>query len=440
MKLRLIASSLLLSLNLSCDGSSDDNNIKEQQDNDENSGDITSDGPAIDPDAIEEGSIDESTPFSLADLAAYSKKDVLVGLAKNLSIPTHERFAQDLTLLDASHSAHCIAPTDETQRALEGSWRQAMNTFQILDAFKWGPLAEQNDTLRFEIYSWPQTNSCWIDREVIASAGDDYAISTNFNRKGLDALEYLIYDIDLSHSCSAAVPATQGWNELAENDKIDARCRYGALIVDDLINQNEQVLEAWTQAGGTLDQIVNDSVDFDREFNRLTDTLYYLDKQTKDAKLLQPLGIIDNCQLEVCLQKVEHPVSDTSLGSILYNIVGFQSAMEGYPIDLNLSLEEQRKIAPGINALLVASGRSDFVERLTVKTEAAKVLAKQITSKNTRLSEEIKAGVDCGTNGDLSASICELTEKIRQVSNELKTEFAEILSIKVPAAASGDND
>ena len=151
-------------------------------------------------------------------------------------------------------SNYCQSKAQADREALKISWKAAMATFQRLDVFTWGPLAASNKSLRYEMYSWPQTEPCWVDREVVNSASAEYQLPSHYNRKGLDALEYLIFDKDLNHACTAAVPQTKGWNELPESDKIANRCRYQALLVDDVIASNSQAIDEWKKADGSLIQ------------------------------------------------------------------------------------------------------------------------------------------------------------------------------------------
>ena len=52
------------------------------------------DNAEVDPDSIPGGEISTDDKFSLDRLGEYNERDVLLGLAKNVSIPTHEQLGK----------------------------------------------------------------------------------------------------------------------------------------------------------------------------------------------------------------------------------------------------------------------------------------------------------------------------------------------------------
>lgn len=428
---------------LACDdsSSSDDSNPTDTNGNGE---EVETDGtepPVVNPDEVPGGDIIEDVAFDLSRLTEFEERDVLVGLAKNVSIPTHELFSEQLEAMKTNIDTYCQSQDEADLVDLKESWKTAIATFQRLDTFTWGPMAKNNDTLRFEIYSWPQTNFCRIDREVVKSEAQDYALAQSFNRKGLDALEYLIFDDDLTHACTAAVPQTQGWNALPVNERIENRCRYQRLLIDDLLVQNKLILNSWKEENGALVALSSEDLDIKAEINRLTDTLFYLDKKTKDAKLLVPLGLSAPCASEACVASLEHELSGTSIQAVYNNLIGFQSVLEGFPIDPSKPLAEQRKLAPGLNVLFAKKDGLQFVANFTEKIESAKAIAVTILENEDAAAKQI-ANQDsfCAAAQNADSGLCQLVAKIKAVTDDLKTEFASILGVKVPATAAGDND
>ena len=173
----------------------------------------------------------------------------------------------------------------------------------------------------------------------------------------------------------------------------------------------------------------------------MTDTLFYLDKITKDAKLLEPLGIKAPCEVEVCVELLEHELSHFSIAAIYNNIIGFQTVLEGYIVDPSRPIAEQRKLAPGLNVLFARNNRLDYIDSFTEKIEAAKSLAEKIAVEEDPAAVQIAGEPSfCSAGRNETSSLCQLVAKIKTVTDELKTEFANILKIKIPATAAGDND
>jgi hypothetical protein len=138
-----------------------------------------------------------------------------------------------------------------------------------------------------------------------------YNISTRTSsRKGLDAIEYLLFNPNLNHSCTVFGTGPQGWNNRTDADSSAARCRLAKLAAADLVSNSEALLTAWngtTNAQGYADILKNagqqDSMFSNAQdaVNDVSDAIFYVDKLTKDAKLATPLGVFANdCGLTPC--------------------------------------------------------------------------------------------------------------------------------------------
>lgn len=215
-----------------------------------------------------------------------------------------------------------------------------MLTWQAVEVMQTGPLLDNSGGLRDSIYSWPST--CAVDQEVIVAedAGAGYDISSRTPlRKGLAALEYILYTDTLNHTCPASTDSTAGWDVRAENERLRARLAYAEAASGGIRSRAGEVVTKWTSGADNFrDELVNAGTGDSRfgsaqeAVNALSDSLFYIEKQVKDIKLAEPLGLKGNkCDQgePACAELVESPLSERSKEHIRQNIVRFQQLLLG---------------------------------------------------------------------------------------------------------------
>jgi predicted lipoprotein len=306
-----------------------------------------------------------------------------------------------------------------------------MALWQEVEAFQFGPLTDEASTLRYDIYTWPLINPCAVDRQVSLMAQNPaaFSLASDDSTKSLSGMEYLLFDNDSLHACKDTETATQGWNEKTEAVRQELRCGYLKLLAADLVTQAEKLQNTWNDGSqGYHYQLIAEGTDSELQsrLNVISDSLFYLDGTVKDKKLGAPLGLNDACRTGVCPEQMEHTFSNESLIAIQHNLIGFQAAFNA-----------------GFDDYLKAAGGEELATRMQSDLDKAASTAETLAGQNTLAG--FIAGLDqaaCAatTAAERKSEICALYHDVKAITDELKTEFVEILKLSTPAQSSGDND
>ncbi len=376
-----------------------------------------------------------STSDSNSNDVDFDRQALLKNLGENVIFPTYQSFETNASALATNIESYCNALGGENEAsALEqaqAAWKTAMNDWQQAEMTQFGPLANGGGQLRNNIYSWPLVNTCSVDQEVIAAEASDYSINNRaVDRRGLDALEYILFSETLNHTCAANITAVSGWNDRTEADRKTARCNYALLAAQDVANQANSLVDAWsTQGGNFLSELTNagnGSVTYASQqeaLNAITDALFYLDTVVKDEKLAKPAGIIgsnNSCSENPCPADVESPHAHYSRENTLNNLKMFQAIFMG-----NLS---GQSAGIGFDDYLTEAGGASTAEEMSSDLQQA-IDAVEAVSPSF-------AGAATGEAQSLKAA----HEAVKQVSDDLKTQFLLLLSLDVPDQAAGDAD
>lgn len=372
----------------------------------------------------------------------FNKSQLLVDLTDKVFVPTIQDFSvNSAAQLDAT-TAYCDAL--KTNQAIDNellnqakqSWQTAMSNWQQLEVMQLGPLLTNDAELRNKIYSWPVTNQCAVDQDVGffeagATNGSDYDITRRTaTRRGMDALEYLLFSESVDHSCSNDDFAPENWNERPVLERQIARCEFAVEVAND-INASAQELElAWTAEGQTDGEqgyatvlknaeTNGEFASIDEAINRVSDALFYVDKITKDAKLGAPVGLITNsCGTATCTEDIESQLSAHSLQNIRANMVAMQRIFKGGDADTD-------------------TGFDDYLVAVNAESLAVTMAA------------DIQAMIDAidAFEGDFETAVVNepakvqaLYEDIKKVTDNLKSAFITFLSLQLPASSAGDAD
>lgn len=366
----------------------------------------------------------------------FNQGALVTNLTDNVISPTYQTFLEQSELQTELVEQYCLAEQNNsaqpqtisnTKTAAQDQWRNTMNAWQQIELMLLGPLAEQDGLLRNKIYSWPIQNSCAVDYDVIffdsgTVNGKPYDITLRTpSRKGLGALDYLLFNEDLNHSCDA-VDAPSNWDNLTEQEQKVARCQYATEVANDIQNNAQILVEQWLATDGYANQLklagTTDS-QFNTEHeavNRISDAMFYLDSSTKDGKLATPLGIFANeCGSVACSQAVESKYSQHSLTNILNNVIGFEK-------------------------LLTGNGGMGFTDYLIDVGD--ELTANELSANVTKTLESINQ-----INSSLTVALTDMPEQVEQthtdvksITDKLKADFITSLALELPATSAGDND
>lgn len=369
----------------------------------------------------------------------FNQKALLANLTDNIITPTFEQFSSVAAAQVPVITAYCQMENNAVQgnatseqvkaarNAAKAAWRNTMNVWQQAEVMKLGPLAENDGLLRDKIYSWPVVNSCSVDFEVVnfkagSVNGKPYKIANRTpSRRGLAALEYLLFNEQLNHSCTSSTQP-DNWNNQTDDYRKVARCEFAAEVARD-INQSAQELNtAWTGNNGfantlkTAGAIGNKFSTELEAINRISDGMFYLDTFTKDGKLATPLGLLANtCGSQACPEVVESVYAHHSVVNIENNLLAFQKLLTG-----------EKGI--GFTHYLIDAG--DKTTANTMSTDAQQVI------------DNVKAYKDtlAVTLVNNEAQVTKTHADVKKITDKLKVDFITSLSLKLPATSAGDND
>ncbi|WP_440053173.1 imelysin family protein [Pseudoalteromonas sp. T1lg65] len=381
---------------------------------------------------------------------SFDQKKLLVNLTDNVITPTFEQFAEKAQSLPAPIKAYCdleseFDPTmgdDQAKAALDSAkvvaqdaWKQTMVSWQHAELMIVGPLLENDKELRNDIYSWPKGSTCSVDQDVAYfEQGDIDGIPYNIRnrsdrRKGLDALEYLLFNEELAYSCSNSIIAgnvLNGWNIRNEQERKAARCQYAVEVANDLSHSAQSLLNQWSGEQGYA-QVLKTAGDpgnkFDTEtqaINEISDALFYMTEELKDYKLATPLGMFANsCGREACPADVESRYAKHSIENIKANIAAFEQLFLGGGSEPSNT---------GFDDFLDEQQATDTKEAMLQGLADAKAAADSLQSDlQTTLATDPE-------------SVKQTHGKVKVVTDELKSDFINKLALELPKTSAGDND
>lgn len=375
------------------------------------------------------------TPPTTPPSSEFNETKLLTNLSDNVIAPAYQAFSEQTAAAHQVINNYCQAQSSALLTQAQTSWRDAMAQWQQIEMMQIGPLTENSSTLRNNIYSWPVVSSCGVDQDVmyfeqgvINTTPYDITARTS-TRRGLDALEYLLFNQNTAHSCSTQKDILNTWADKSDAQRITARCNFAVEVANDLNNSASLLVALWSGENG-YGQVLQNAGQENNKYatahdgvNALSDALFYLDKMTKDEKLATPLGLFSNScggVGSVCPENVESPYSDNSIDNLINNLIGFKALFNGQGIDAQNTL--------GFDDYLIEVNDSATATKMQADVDAA---INELQSYNQSLAQSISQD---------TASAEATHGKVKQVTDQLKVDFINSLALKLPQTAAGDND
>lgn len=369
----------------------------------------------------------------------FNQQALLENITDNIITPVFEQFstvaAEQIPAITSycqmeANAAESNATSEQvatSRDAAKAAWRNAMNVWQQAEVMKVGPLADNDGLLRNKIYSWPVVNSCSVDFEVVnfrigVVNGQPYNIANRTpSRRGLAAIEYLLFNEQLDHSCTTSTQP-ENWNNQTDEYRKIARCEFAVEAANDVNNSAQQLISEWSGSDGFANKLKaagSNGNQFSTELeaiNRISDGMFYLDTFTKDAKLATPLGLQANsCGSQACPEDVESEYSHHSMNNIENNLLAFQKLLTGDAgigfIDYLIDVDDQD------TADVMSSG---------IQLAIDGVQSYQNTLAETLVNNE--------------AQVTQTHTDVKAVTDKLKIDFITSLSLELPVTSAGDND
>jgi predicted lipoprotein len=332
-----------------------------------------------------------------------------------------------LTELSSDVDLYCADTSGVIE--LDNAQAEFINTMvvvQQLEVMQFGPVAD----VRNDFYVWPTNSLCRIDDQVATSPTADIS-TVDSNARSLTAVEYLLFNEDVIEQCQNVLGVT-AWMADTPNlpDRKDARCAYAKHIVDDLevkAASLETTLSNYdlTTAFGTLQQAAN----------AISDGLFYIDTQTKDAKIKEPLILnsTSSSDVEFNVAQLESQFAAVSKEHINNNLIAAKAIIEAGIDDYLIAKGQQGLVTNMLDAL---DGALENVAAIDGSLNAALTTQDIDASACTNLGS---SGTYDGASNDLEV-LCALQWNIKTFTDLLKQDFVLALSFSTPATADGDND
>lgn len=372
---------------------------------------------------------------------------MLTDIADKVIIPNYESLATTATAFAAgtgSLATYCgaIGSAEEATAlaAAQTEWMSVMAKVQLTEPHAVGPAGANDDTLRNRVLSYANVNlnTCSLDQSVTQQSNPDFNLSTrSSNQRGLGAIEYLLYNTALTHSCAPQISATSGWNDLSTTARKTQRCTYAQSLATDVADAATTIANEWSATGGNYRAtfVAEDSAG--TSLQALTDVvIVHMDKEAKDRKIGIPTGVKAECSSYSCADLIESPYSETSLTNIRNNLIGFREVFNGGD-------------GVGFDDLINDADFADITS--SVQTKIADAIA-NIDSASVSLSDQAAAITDETTasactnaygspdTSSIDYSACSLTGLLKRITDVLKIEFVNIVGVNLPGSVQSDND
>jgi predicted lipoprotein len=336
--------------------------------------------------------------------------------------------------MDELSQATDAAASDPTKRqGAEDAWKRAMDIWQKLETMQFGPEATSTlpggQNLRDSIYAWPLGGRCPVEQTLVSKKYETPAFSQELVvDRGLGAVEYLLFYSGADNGCapSTDINTSGSWAQLGEAEIAARKAAYARAAVADVASHAHALADAWDPAKGNFAGAFASAGAGSKvypsdaaAFNGVSDALFYVTYATKDMKLGRPVGFI-NCATPTCPDAVESPYAHYSKAHIRNNLLGFRMLFSGC----------------GENG--AGLGFDDYLFALGAAT-VAKDIDDTVTATLTAL-DAIKADdLAAALSTDLDA-VKAVYDALKRLNDLLKTQFASVLDLELPARIEGDND
>ncbi|MBN1208031.1 MAG: imelysin family protein [Myxococcaceae bacterium] len=335
--------------------------------------------------------------------------------------------------LEAATGALATGPDAGRREAAREAYQRAMDAWQVLEVMQIGPAALRSlpggQELRDNIYSWPLVSRCSLEEQLAARGYEASDFPTSLvSRRGLYAIEYLLFYEGSDTICPPSSPAVSsgGWAALSA-DELQARKRaYAAAAAAAVRQRADELVDAWAAGKGNFAQTLETAGPGNAVYptsqaalNSVSDALFYVEKDVKDMKLAEPLGL-RNCDADTCPESLESSFAGRSKANVRANLVGFRRIIEGCG---------EGFAGKGFDDLLVAVGSEPLAVKLRERVVAAEAALGAVEEADFR-----EALVQD------KASVRAVYDAIKGVTDLLKTELATVLDLELPQSLEGDND
>jgi predicted lipoprotein len=378
---------------------------------------------------VDGGSTDGAAGTGAAGTSAAPAftKEALLGAFGTCAASHAHTFRERAAALDAAVKALVATPGAPAQTAAREAFAQAIDAWQTMDVLQYGPTASSlvpgGRDLRDNIYSWPSTGRCAIEEGILAKTYEAATFGTTslVNRRGLAALDYLLFYEGNDSACQAGSTEVTMWNALPVDERAARKRGYAAAVTADILKRATTLDEAWDPAKGNFVATLRTAGPGNATYATAQEAiqtvglaLFYLDLVVKGQKLGDPLNAL--CVSAACL---ETPFSARAKQNIRINLEAARLLFEGCEADhAGLAFDD----------LLASVGAPNVAATLRTQILAAQAALNAI--------EEADLGQALAQD---KASVQTLRDAIAALSTTLKTTFVTVLGFEMTSIPT-DND
>lgn len=389
-------------------------------------------------DRNEDASGDTARSFDFTGMLAHYADELILPRYRDLAEQT-----QTLAAEEGPVATYCgaIGGEGETEALSEArqQWRDTMAIWQEVELTRLGPLAENGASLRNRIHSFGSSaplSSCAVDQGVVLAREPDFDLSRrSVNARGLGAMEYLLFNDNLEHTCPTQIDETRDWNQRPEQERRQWRCDYALELARDLDGAAQQLRSAWEPEEGDYRSEWVHPAHREAHLEALSDALFFIELETKDQKVGVPTGIHGGCNAAACPEAVESRYSETSLEHVRANLEAFRALFNGGE-------------GPGFDDIIVSEGFPEIAEdfdRMVADALALLHTMDQSLYRETLAQLEEGDTTACrnsAANPDSAqgAPACRLHGLLKRITDRLRTDFITIVDLDLPERGQADND
>jgi uncharacterized protein len=312
--------------------------------------------------------------------------------------------------------------------AAQAAFRKALDAWELVESMQFGPAARKDlpggGGLRDYIYAWPSLHRCSVEEGLVANSfkAPDFLSTALVNRRGFGALEYLLFFPGSAGGC----PASAALAMLPAEEREARKRAYATILAADLRARTAALANAWDPTKGNFVNTLASAgpgnpvyPSLQVAFNAVGNALFYLEREVKDIKLAQPLGLRE-CMQTTCPELLESQFAARSKANIRANLAGFRRLIEGCGPDYS-----------GV-------AFDDLLQALNAGAVAA-TLHERILAAGASLDAVEEADLEEALEKDL-ASVRAVYDALKGVTDLLKTQFRDVLNIDLPKDLATDND
>lgn len=384
------------------------------------------------------GSGDGTDSFgSAVQVSAGQHPDPDYALSKTLenvgshALSVYQDFAERAALVEQAVADYAGSLATGDRESAQSAWREAMGVWQQAELLRFGPAGDVTTPgglgIGDEIYSWVvSTNACRVDQETtLDDHADPSAVASKpINVRGLDALEYLLFNDDAGNQCAANLSInTAGTWAAIQDEVVERRAQQALALSIDLRRRSQALVDAWDPDGGgfaaSFSRPDGNPYDTERDvLSAVAGATLYLDTQTKDRKVGVPGGVV-NCSADTCPDSVESPFAGMSRQSVRANLESFQLIFNGGSNGAGYGLSDE----------LMNVGADDLAEALSSDVQAS--LDAVDALGDATLREALTANVE---------GVRALYDSIKAVTDRIKGELVDELGLELTDPGAGDAD